>query len=65
MDNNESPHNLQQQQQTQGDLLDSELQKERMETKPPLAIFRPPEIQVLANRPISTKGQPFEFGLGN
>jgi hypothetical protein len=45
MHNNESPHNLQQYQQqqhhTQGCLHANELQKERMETKPLLTIFKP------------------------
>jgi hypothetical protein len=33
--------------------------------EPPLAIFKPLEIQVPTSRPRSAKGQPFEFGLGN
>ncbi len=36
-----------------------------MITKPPLAVFRPLEIQVPFSRPRSTKGQPFEFRLGS
>lgn len=65
MDNNESPHNLQQQQQTQEGLQANELQKERMETKPSLVVFRPLELQVPTNRLGSIEGQPFKFGLGN
>ncbi len=38
---------------------------ERVETQTPLAIFRPPKLQVLATRPRSIEGQPFEFGLGS
>ncbi len=36
-----------------------------MATKPPLTVFRPLKLQVLANRLGLVKGQPFEFGLGN
>jgi hypothetical protein len=31
---------------------------------PHLIVFKPLELQVLANKPRFTKGQPFEFGLG-
>jgi hypothetical protein len=34
-----------------------------MGIKPPLTVFKTPKIQVLANRPGSAEGQPFEFGL--
>ncbi len=36
-----------------------------METKPLLTIFKPLQLSVPTNKPGSTKGQPFEFGLGN
>jgi len=36
-----------------------------MGIKPPLVVFIPPKIQVLANRLGSAKGHPFEFGLGS
>jgi len=36
-----------------------------METQPPFAMFKPLELQVLANRLGFTKGQIFEFGLGS
>jgi hypothetical protein len=36
-----------------------------MEIEPPLTIFRPLELQVLASKPWFVEGQPFEFGYGN
>jgi len=37
---------------------------EKVETQTPLAIFKPQELQVPTRKLKSTKGQPFEFGLG-
>ncbi len=36
-----------------------------MGTKLPLRVFKPLELHVPTSKPRSTKGQPFEFGLGN
>jgi len=36
-----------------------------METQLPLVVFKPPELQVLANRLGSVEGQPIKFGLGS
>jgi len=38
---------------------------ERMGTQTHVAMFKPPKLQVPINRLGSTKGQPFEFGLGS
>ncbi len=37
----------------------------RMGTKPPLRVFRPPKLHMPTSRLGSTKGQPFQFGLGS
>jgi hypothetical protein len=50
---------------TQGGPHDSELQKERMGTKPPLRVFKPLELHIPTSRLGYAKGQPFEFGLGS
>jgi hypothetical protein len=36
-----------------------------MGTKPPLKVFKPPELHIPTNRLGSTEGQPFGFGLGS
>jgi hypothetical protein len=36
-----------------------------MGTKPPLRVFKPPELHIPTSRPGSAEGQPFGFGLGN
>ncbi len=38
---------------------------EKVETQPLLTTFKLPYLKVPISRPRSTKGQPFEFGLGN
>ncbi len=38
---------------------------ERIKTQPPLAVSRPLELQVPTSKLGSTKGHPFEFGLGS
>jgi len=55
MEGHESPQHLQQQQIQRG-LHACGLHTERMETQPPLVVFKPLKLHVPASRPISAKG---------